>query len=127
MLNNIGQFNYSNVGGTTFIPAATTPRAWSQIYRKALLNTPTTTTTSTTPAPPDYYLADEYDCTGCTIINTNVLVEFPGGSSVTLDRFYAPVSVSGFVYKVTTSTTSGSPSVPLQFPSTTSCALACSL
>jgi hypothetical protein len=38
MLNNIGQFNYSNVGGTTFIPAATTARAWYQIYRKALLN-----------------------------------------------------------------------------------------
>jgi hypothetical protein len=51
MLKNIGQFNYSNVGGTTFIPAATTARAWNQIYRKALLNTPTTTTT-TTPAVP---------------------------------------------------------------------------
>lgn len=51
MLNNIGQFNYSNVGGTTFIPAATTARAWSQIYRKALLNTPTTTTTTTTAGP----------------------------------------------------------------------------
>jgi hypothetical protein len=37
MLNNIGQFNYSNVGGTTFIPAATTGRPWYQIYRKALL------------------------------------------------------------------------------------------
>ncbi len=40
MLKNVGQFNYSNVGGTTFIPAATTARAWNQIYRKALLNTP---------------------------------------------------------------------------------------
>ena len=46
MLNNIGQFNYSTVGGTTFIPKATTARAWNQIYRKALLNTPTTTTTT---------------------------------------------------------------------------------
>jgi hypothetical protein len=51
MLNNIGQFNYSIGGGTTFIPVATTARAWYQIYRKALLNTPTTTTTTTT-APP---------------------------------------------------------------------------
>ena len=38
MLNNIGQFNYSNVGGTTFTPKATTARPWTQIYRKALLN-----------------------------------------------------------------------------------------
>jgi hypothetical protein len=38
MLNNIGQFNYSVNGGTNFIPKFTTPRAWTQIYRKALLN-----------------------------------------------------------------------------------------
>jgi hypothetical protein len=36
--NSIGQFNYSNVGGTSFIPVATTGRPWYQIYRKALLN-----------------------------------------------------------------------------------------
>jgi hypothetical protein len=46
MLNNIAQFNYSTVGGTTFIPKATTARAWNQIYRKALLNIPTSTTTT---------------------------------------------------------------------------------
>ena len=60
MLNNIGQFNYSTVGGTTFIPKATTARAWKQIYRKALLNTPTTTTT-TTPAPPPTYTYLRYN------------------------------------------------------------------
>ena len=59
MLKNIGQFNYSTVGGTTFIPAPTTARAWYKIYRKALLNTPTTTTTTT--APPD--------CECITILN----------------------------------------------------------
>jgi hypothetical protein len=36
--NSIGQFNYSNVGGTSFIPVATTGRPWFQIYRKALLS-----------------------------------------------------------------------------------------
>jgi hypothetical protein len=40
MLNNIGQFNYSTNGGSSFLISATTARAWSQIYRKALLNTP---------------------------------------------------------------------------------------
>lgn len=38
MLNNIGQFNYSINGGTSFIPKATTGLGWQQIYRKALLN-----------------------------------------------------------------------------------------
>jgi hypothetical protein len=47
MLNNIGQFNYSTNGGSSFLVSATTARAWNQIYRKALLNTPTTTTTTT--------------------------------------------------------------------------------
>jgi hypothetical protein len=37
MLNNIGQFNYSINGGTSFIPKATTALGWNQIYRKALL------------------------------------------------------------------------------------------
>jgi hypothetical protein len=48
MLNNIGQFNYSTNGGSSFLVSATTARTWNQIYRKALLNTPTTTTTTTT-------------------------------------------------------------------------------
>jgi hypothetical protein len=39
MLNNVGQFNYSINGGTSFIPKATTGLGWQQIYRKALLNT----------------------------------------------------------------------------------------
>jgi hypothetical protein len=48
MLNNIGQFNYSTNGGSSFLVSSTTARAWNQIYRKALLNTPTTTTSTTT-------------------------------------------------------------------------------
>jgi hypothetical protein len=40
MLKNIGQFNYSNSGGASFIPKATTARAWNQIYRKALIYNP---------------------------------------------------------------------------------------
>jgi hypothetical protein len=40
MLNNIGQFNYSNIGGVSFIPKATTARRWIQIYRKALVYNP---------------------------------------------------------------------------------------
>ena len=71
MLNNIGQFNYSTVGGTTFIPKATTARAWNQIYRKALLNTPTTTTT-TTAAPSNAFIDIVNNTAGTDITNITV-------------------------------------------------------
>lgn len=86
-----------------------------------------TTTTTTTPAPYDYYLADEYSCTACGLERTNVLVAFPAGTSVTIGRFYPDIDVSGFVYEITSSTTSGSPAIIVQLPSSTSCATACSL
>jgi hypothetical protein len=79
MLKNIGQFNYSIVGGTTFIPKATTARAWNQIYRKALLNTPTTTTTTTTAAPCECWTVQNEDSVtiNYTVINCNGTVISP--------------------------------------------------
>jgi hypothetical protein len=89
---------------------------------------PTTTTTSTTANPNyDYYLADEYNCSGCNITSTNVLVAFPTGTSVIINRFYADASFSGFVYQITQSTSPGSPAVLLTLPSATTCNGACSL
>jgi len=87
-----------------------------------------TTTTTTTVSPGyDYYLADEYECGSCLLQGTDVLVGFETGTSVILNRFYTDISVSGFVYRVRSSTTPGSPAVILQLPSATSCAGACSL
>lgn len=40
MLYQTGQFNYSNNGGITFVPKATTSYYWKQIYRKAFIYTP---------------------------------------------------------------------------------------
>ena len=37
MLYQTGQFNYSNNGGITFVPKATTDYYWKQIYRKAFI------------------------------------------------------------------------------------------
>ena len=93
MLNNIGQFNYSTVGGTTFIPAATTARAWNQIYRKALLNTPTTTTTTTTRVP--YTYVEITNATSSANI-TNVTV-----NGVALDSGLFPIGPGNFASDLT--------------------------
>ncbi len=79
MLNNIGQFNYSINGGSSFLVSATTARAWSQIYRKALLNTPTTTTTTTTAAPCECWTVVNEDSVtiNYTVINCNGTVQSP--------------------------------------------------
>jgi len=99
------------------------------LHKSRFLDIPGTTTTTTTPTPEpyDYYLADEYTCSGCSITNTNVLVGFPTGTSVLINRYYSDVSVSGFVYRITQSTTAGSPALLLQLPAATSCAGACIL
>jgi hypothetical protein len=88
----------------------------------------TTTTTSTTANPNyDYYLADEYNCSGCNITSTNVLVGFPTGTSVIINRFYADLNGTGFVYQITQSTSSGSTPILLTLPSATTCNGACIL
>jgi hypothetical protein len=128
MLYSTGQFSYSVDGGTSFTSDIVTGYLWKQIYRKAFVYS-TTTTTTTIPGPSgyDYYLADEYNCSGCSITGTNVLVRFPTGTSVIINRFYADIGGTGFVYQITQSTSSGSPSILLTLPSSTSCAGACSL
>jgi len=71
MLNNIGQFNYSTNGGSSFLVSATTARTWNQIYRKALLNTPTTTTTTTTAGPAFVDITNSTAGTDITNITVN--------------------------------------------------------
>lgn len=99
------------------------------LHKSRFIDIPGTTTTTTTsgPQPYDYYLADEYICGSCNLQNTNVLVAFPIGTSVILNRFYADASVSGFVYRITQSTSPSSPAILLTLPAATSCAGACSL
>jgi hypothetical protein len=93
MLNNIGQFNYSINGGSGFLVSATTARAWNQIYRKALLNTPTTTTTTTTRVP--YTYVEITNNTSSANI-TNVTV-----NGVALDAGTFPVTPGNFASDIT--------------------------
>ena len=111
---------------TVSIPTAYT---FGGLSKSRFLDIPGTTTTTTTTVNPgyDYYLADEYNCSGCSITNTNVLVAFPTGTSVIINRFYADIGGTGFVYQITQSTSPGSPAILLTLPSATTCNGACIL
>lgn len=90
--------------------------------------TPTPTVTPS-PTPPswDYYLADEYNCSTCTVSAANVIVRFPSGTSVTTGFFYNDVLVTGFVYEIISSTSGPSFYTTCTLPGQSTCAAACSL
>lgn len=100
MLYSIAQYNYSNNGGQTFIPAANTSYNWTQIYRKAY-------TTYTPPPTPtyDFYYATQYNCPGCSFNASNVLVAFPTGTSYISTHYYS--ALDGYVYKITSDASEG--------------------
>lgn len=70
-------------------------------------STSSTTTTSTTLSPSEYdfYLADLYSCSVCSLLSTNNLVVFPTGTPVTINNYYTTVSASDQVYRITSVTT----------------------
>ena len=81
-------------------------------------------TTACSPITYDYYLASIYPCSTCNPSANGYLVAFPAGTSVTLNRYYAPYFYDGNVYYVTASTvTTGG--VILMAGGQTTCALAC--
>jgi hypothetical protein len=96
---------------TTAVPTTTTTLA------------PTTTTT--TADPYDYYIADEIDCTNCSVAAADQRVAFPTGTVVTLNRYYRYVGFANdFTYFVKSVTTAGG-AVAVALPSYTSCNAAC--
>lgn len=91
--------------------------------------TPTITpsiTPSNEPPPQDFYLANEYNCTTCTISSTNVIVAFAVGTPVTTGNFYNDSLVSGFVYEIISSS-AGPASITCILPGQPSCAAACAV
>jgi hypothetical protein len=60
----------------------------------------TTTTTTTTIQPFDYYYAEKYECPDCILLEANVIVKFPPGTTVLTNKNY--ISFSGdFNYRIT--------------------------
>ena len=81
----------------------------------------------TPPGDYDYYLADEYMCDfpGCTLTQTNMLVAFPVGFSYIGSHYYSDLYHTGFVYKITSSTTIGVAVLLDTIGSNATCNLAC--
>jgi len=104
---------------TTAAPTTTTTTT------AAPTTTTTSTTTTTTTDPYDYYIADEIDCSNCSVVAADQRVSFPTGTSVTLNRYYRYVGFANdFTYYVKSVTTAGG-AVLLELPSYTTCNAAC--
>ena len=104
---------------TTAAPTTTTTTT------AAPTTTTTSTTTTTTTDPYDYYIADEIDCSNCSVVAADQRVSFPTGTSVTLNRYYRYVGFANdFTYYVKSATTAGG-AVLLELPSYTTCNAAC--
>ena len=119
---------------TTAAPTTTTTAAPTTTTTSTTTTTAAPTTTTTTPAPTtttttadpfDYYIADEIDCTNCSVAAADQRVAFPTGTVVTLNRYYRYVGFANdFTYFVKSVTTSGG-AVALALPSYTTCNAAC--
>ena len=119
---------------TTAAPTTTTTAAPTTTTTSTTTTTAAPTTTTTTPAPTtttttadpfDYYIADEIDCTNCSVAAADQRVAFPTGTVVTLNRYYRYVGFANdFTYFVKSVTTSGG-AVALTLPSYTTCNAAC--
>jgi hypothetical protein len=69
----------------------------------------------------DFYIADEYNCSGCTLSLTNQVVALPSGTVPVYGNYYAPTGVfAGYYYKLLFPTTP-SPALILDTPNSTSC------
>jgi hypothetical protein len=110
---------------TTTTAAPTTTTSTTTTTTTAAPTTTTSTTTTTTTDPYDYYIADEIDCSNCSVVAADQRVSFPTGTSVTLNRYYRYVGFDNdFTYYVKSATTAGG-AVLLELPSYTTCNAAC--
>ncbi len=84
-----------------------------------------TTTTTTSGVTYDNYHADQYDCATCTLQSVDTVIAFPTGTSVTVDKWYAPESLNGYVYRLTSLTPQTGPGLIMLTSEFNSCAFAC--
>ncbi len=103
-------------GGTTSTTTAATTSTTTE---------PPTTTTTTAGITYDIYYADEYDCATCTLQSVDTAIAFPTGTSVTVDKWYAPESLNGYVYRLTSLTPQTGPGLIMMTSQFNSCAFAC--
>ena len=88
---------------TTLAPTTTT----TSTTTLAPTTTTTSTTTSTTTVNYDYYIADKYECTTCTLVTSGLTVSFPTGQTVVNGKFYPDAADLNHVYLIVNPTGTG--------------------
>lgn len=126
MLSNIGQFNYSVDGGTSFTPKATTGYPWEQIYRKAFIYVTTTTTTTVAPTY-NYYDVTRFNCPTCSGATGGYIARNNTTGGILTNGYYYN-NGDGYVYLVNSSVGGPSYTIDLDFSaSDIDCSTACSI
>lgn len=109
---------------TTLVPTTTSTTTATPTATPTTTLTPTVAPT-TTVDPYDYYIADEIDCSNCSVIAADQRVAFPTGTSVILNRYYRYVGFANdFTYYVKDVASAGG-AVALELPAYTNCNVAC--
>jgi len=98
MLSNVGQFNYSVDGGTSFTPKATTGYPWEQIYRKAFIYITTTTTTTVAPTY-NYYDVTRFNCPTCSGATGGYVARNNTTGGILTNGYYYN-NGDGYVYRI---------------------------
>ena len=113
----------STTSTTTAAPTTTT----TSTSTTTVAPTTTTTSTSTTTASPyNYYLANRYDCTNCSLSATNIVVKFDVPFNPNPLEWHRPVVANGFTYRAITPTTAAS-AVTLDTFGYSTCIAACAI
>jgi hypothetical protein len=98
MLSNVGQFNYSVDGGTSFTPEVTTSYDWNQIYRKAFIYVTTTTTTTVAPTY-NYYDVTRFNCPTCSGATGGYVARNNTTGGILTNGYYYN-NGDGYVYRI---------------------------
>ena len=119
------QVTITSTGTCTNAITQTIPCAGGTTSTTTTTAAPTTTTTTSGGITYEVYYADEYDCATCTLQNTNVQIAFPTGTSVTVGKWYAPESLNGYSYQLSSLTLQSGPGLIMLASQFNSCAFAC--
>ena len=86
----------------------------------------TTTTTTTSGVTYDHYYADKHDCATCTLQETDVVVSFVSGTSVTTNKWYSALTPDNYAYQIKGTAPSG-PGLIMYATTFNTCGLACAV
>ena len=114
----------SNAWGTDVPFLSTQPFTQNKCTSTTTTTEPPTTTT-TAAITYDNYHADQYDCATCTLQSVDTVIAFPTGTSVTVDKWYAPESLNGYVYRLTSLTPQTGPGLVMFTSEFNNCGMAC--